>query len=373
MRPVYIAADNIISPLANTTLGNMERLKEGISGIKEHNRLHFSAQPFFASLFDDDVFKAETVYTKFEQLLIASVEDALGHCDIDPADGRTLLIVSTTKGNISLLEKAPDRPDLKTRIALHTSAQLVADHFGFANTPVIISNACISGIMGILTGLRMIQGNLYDNAVVVGADVISKFVLSGFQSFQAVSSEPCKPFDAGRTGITLGEGAATMILTANERYNGQPRVLAGAVSNDANHISAPSRTGEELRQAIDRSLKEAGMSAGDIDFISAHGTATLYNDEMEAKAIALADLSNAPTNSLKGFYGHTLGAAGLIESLISLQSIKEGLILPTPGFESLGVSSAINVTKNLIEKPVNAFLKTASGFGGCNAALIIAK
>ena len=373
MRPVYVAADNILSPIANNTLGNFERLKEGISGIKEHYRPDFSAKPFFASLFDEGTFNDEAVYTKFEQLLIASVKDALSRCDINAADERTLLIVSTTKGNISLLETQPDRHDLKPRIALHTSAKLVADHFGFVHTPVVISNACISGIMGILTGQRLIRSGQYDNVVVTGADVITKFVLSGFQSFQAVSVEPCRPFDEGRTGITLGEGAATMILTASELYNSRAKVLSGAVTNDANHISAPSRTGEELCQAINSSLSDAGINGSDIDFISAHGTATLYNDEMEAKAIALAGLSDVPINSLKGFYGHTLGAAGLIESVISLQSLKEGLILPTPGFKSTGISSAINVTTNVIKRPLTTFLKTASGFGGCNAALIITK
>jgi len=373
MRPVYVAADNIISPIGNTTARNMEQLKNGVSGIAEHNNADISSTSFYASLFNEDDFKNDANYTKFEKLLIASVEQALSGCDINPKDERTILIVSSTKGNISLLETEPDRPDLKTRIALHTSAKLIAEYFGFKHTPLVVSNACISGIMAILTGLRLIQTGQYDNAVLVGADVITKFVLSGFQSFQAVSNEPCKPFDANRTGITLGEGAATLILTAHEKYSNGIKVLSGAVSNDANHISAPSRTGEELCQAIEQSLDDAGLTALDIDLASAHGTATMYNDEMEAKALALAGLSNVPTNSLKGYYGHTLGAAGLIESVISLQSLKEGIVLPTLGFESLGVSNDINVTTHLTSSPIKTFIKTASGFGGCNGAVIFRK
>jgi 3-oxoacyl-[acyl-carrier-protein] synthase-1 len=373
MRPVYVAADNIISPIGNTTAYNMERLKNGVSGIVEHNSVDISPSPFYASLLSEDDFKDDATYTKFEKLLIASVEQALSGCDINPKDERTILIVSSTKGNISLLETGPDRSDLKTRIALHTSAKLVAEYFGLKHKPVIVSNACISGIMVILTGLRLIQSGQYDNAVVVGADVITKFVLSGFQSFQAVSSEPCKPFDANRTGITLGEGAATMILTSDQKYSKEVKVLAGAISNDANHISAPSRTGEELCQAIEQSLDDAGLTATDIDLVSAHGTATMYNDEMEAKALALAGLAGVPTNSLKGFYGHTLGAAGIVESVISVQSLKEGVILPTPGFEVLGVSNPINVTTRLTSAPIKTFLKTASGFGGCNGAVIFGK
>lgn len=373
MRPVYIAADNIVSPLGNTTLSNMEQLENGASGIAQHHNTNISSTPFFASLFNEDEYKADQTHTKFENLLIASVQQALINCPINLQDENTILIISSTKGNISLLETEPERWDLKERIAMHTSAKLVAKYFGFKSTPIVISNACISGIMAILTGLRMIQDGHKENAVIVGADVITKFVLSGFQSFQAVSAEPCKPFDADRTGITLGEGAATIILTANAKYSTGVKVLAGAVSNDANHISAPSRTGEELCQSINSSLIDAGLTATDIDFISAHGTATLYNDEMEAKALALADLSNVPTNSLKGHYGHTLGAAGLIESVISIQSLKKNIILPTPGYEKLGVSSAINVTRQSISSPLTNVLKTASGFGGCNGAVIFGK
>jgi 3-oxoacyl-[acyl-carrier-protein] synthase I len=373
MRTVYVAADNIISPMGNTTTRNMEQLKNGVSGLAEYNNPDFSPSPFYTSLFDKNDFKDDAIYTKFEKLLVASVEQALSGCDINTKDERTILIVSSTKGNIGLLETEPDCPDLTTRIALHTSAKLVAEYFGFKHTPLVVSNACISGVMAILTGLRLIQTGQYDNAVVVGADVITKFVLSGFQSFQAVSSEPCKPFDANRTGITLGEGAATMILTSDHKYNNEVKVLAGAISNDANHISAPSRTGEELCQAIEQSLDDAGLTAADIDLVSAHGTATMYNDEMEAKALALAGLANVPTNSLKGFYGHTLGAAGLIESVISVQSLKEGIILPTPGFEVLGVSDVINVTTQLTSSPIKTFLKTASGFGGCNGAVLFRK
>ncbi|MFD0749091.1 beta-ketoacyl synthase N-terminal-like domain-containing protein [Mucilaginibacter calamicampi] len=373
MRSVYIAADNIVSPIGDTTKRNMEQLKAGVSAIGLHNNIDICPTPFYASLFSGDNFKSDNAYTKFEKLLIASVKDAIDTCDVDLTDERTILILSSTKGNISLLETEPNRPDLKSRIALYTSAKLVANHFGFKTQPLVVSNACISGIMAILTGLRLIQNGSYDNAVVVGADVITKFVLSGFQSFQAVSNEPCKPFDANRTGITLGEGAATLILTANPQFSKEIKVLSGAVSNDANHISAPSRTGEELCQAIEKSMDDAGLSVQNIELVSAHGTATMYNDEMEAKALALAGLSNIPTNSLKGFYGHTLGAAGLIESVISLQSLKENVILPTPGFETLGVSSSINITTQLSSSPLKTFLKTASGFGGCNGALLFSK
>lgn len=378
MTEVFIVSDNILSPLGSTSDENFARLKKSISGIKKNYDLSISPQPFYGSLFEPDaVFLTETdknVYTKFEQMLIASITDALKNSGIEPGDERTILILSTTKGNISLLETCGNSRQLKERVVLPHSAKLVARYFNFVNQPIVVSNACISGSLALLTGQRLIQSGKYDHAVVAGADVISAFVVSGFESFQAVSQRPCKPFDAERNGLNLGEGAATIVLSANKR-NGAPylRLAGGSVSNDANHISGPSRSGEELYQAIRIALQCAQLSQNDIHFISAHGTATMYNDEMEAKAITLAGLQSVPVNSLKGYYGHTLGAAGLIECVISCYSLRENLVLPTMGFEKQGVSKPLNICDTLQSGTYTNCLKTASGFGGCNAAVVFSK
>lgn len=373
MTNVYIIADNIYSPLGNTAAENFSGLTQQNTGIKKQADFFMSDQPFYASLFNKELFLIESAYTKFEQLLIASIDDVLHKSDIDPFCKKTLLIISSTKGNISLLETAANSPTLISRIALHSSAKLVATHFNFVNTPLVVSNACISGLLGMITGMRMIQSGQYENVVVAGADLISKFVLSGFQSFQAISPGPCKPFDADRDGINLGEGAAAVVLSATKKNNDDIKISGGAVTNDANHISGPSRTGEELYQAIGKAMQDAGLGAAEIDFISAHGTATLYNDEMEAKAFTLANLQHVPINSLKGYYGHTLGAAGLIESVATIHSMKEELIIPTLGFRQLGVSQEVNICQQLTKKNLRNSLKTASGFGGCNAAIILSK
>ncbi|MDP9077436.1 MAG: beta-ketoacyl synthase [Bacteroidota bacterium] len=372
---VFVVADNIFSPLGKTTVENFTQLKNNISGVKQYNDESLSPTSFYASLFDkDEILIAEgTEYTKFEQLLIASITDALQNTGIDPKDKKTVLIISSTKGNISLLETEANSPALQNRIAMSTSAKLIADYFEFQNQPVIISNACISGVMALLTGMRLLRTGEYENAVICGADVISKFIVSGFQSFQALSNDICKPFDKARTGLNLGEGAATVVLSINKQFEGNIKIKGGAVSNDANHISGPSRTGEELAYAIKYAMKDADLTSDDIDFISAHGTATAYNDEMEANAIGIAGLQAVPLNSLKGYYGHTLGAAGLIESVISIRSLKESLLIATPGFEDLGVTSPVNVCASPTQINGGNFLKTASGFGGCNAAVVIGK
>lgn len=377
MKDIYICSDNILSPIGATAEENFRQLKKMVSGIKKHENAAMSDIPFYASLFTgaENIFE-ETggrSFTKFEKLLITSIKDSLKNTQILPGDKRTILIISTTKGNVSLQETEMVDASLKNKMTLHASAKLVAGYFQFANEPVVISNACISGLLAMITGMRMIRSGQYDHAVIAGADVISKFVLSGFQAFQAVSAEPCKPFDEARNGINLGEGAASMILSSNKNYSSGIKLLSGSVSNDANHISGPSRSGEELYQAIHKSIEDAELSSKDIDMISAHGTATLYNDEMEAKAFTLAKLQTVPVNSLKGYYGHTLGAAGLIESIISIHSLKENLVIPTLGFKKIGVTTPVNVCNAIKEIPLKYCLKTASGFGGCNAALVICK
>ena len=375
MTDVFVVEDNIVSPLGFTTACNYGQLTSSMSGIKLHTNKQMSAEPFNASLFDDEfsLTQANNTYTKFEKLLIASIQNALAETDIDIKGRKTVLIISSTKGNISLLETGQSHSQLKKRISLYASARLVAEHFNFLNQPIVVSNACISGLLAVITGMRLLKSGLYENAVIAGADVISKFVLSGFQAFQAVSAEPCKPFDKNRTGISLGEGAATVILSTNKKYNNGLKVISGATGNDANHISGPSRTGEELCYIIKKVIKDAGLKANDINFISAHGTATIYNDEMEAKAIGLAELAHVPVNSLKGYYGHTLGAAGLIESVITIKSMKESTVLATKGFEQSGVSVPLNLSNVSSHTSLQNCLKIASGFGGCNAAVIFSK
>jgi 3-oxoacyl-[acyl-carrier-protein] synthase I len=377
MNSIFVVSDNILSPLGSTTAENIAQIRENHSGIKKHFDLSISPEAFYAALLESKMVADKdyqtNLYTRFEKILIASIQDALQKNSVSLADKKTILLISSTKGNIGLLETEELSGSLENRIALHHSAKLVADHFQAANDPIIISQACISGLLGIITATRLLQSGLYENAVIAGADLISRFVLSGFQSFQAISSTPCRPFDADRNGITLGEAAGTVVISTDRKKSVGIQVLGGAVSNDANHISGPSRTGEELYQAIRIALKTSGIEPEDVDFISAHGTATIYNDEMESKAINLAGLQQKPLNSLKGHYGHTLGAAGLIESIISMQSLRENCLFPTLGFVNPGTSKPLQVSSQSQQGSFSHCLKTASGFGGCNAAVIYSK
>lgn len=377
MQPVYITGKNIITPIAATAAANFSLLAQNVSGVQQHHNEALLPVPFYASLFNTlHTGAADTGKpTRFEQLLIGSITNAVEQAGIDTTAADTALIISTTKGNISLIEdvQIPD-PALQQRVALHSSAKIIQQHFGFKQTPVVVSHACISGLVALITGMRLIQAGRYRQVVVSGADIITRFVLSGFHSFMAISDQPCQPFDANRKGINLGEGAATIILSAEPKAGETAiQLVGGAVSNDANHISGPSRTGAELYQAITEAMQQAGVNSGDIDFISAHGTATRYNDDMESKAITLANLQQKPVNSLKGYYGHTLGAAGLIETVVTVDSLLQNKIIGTRGFEQPGTAENINVCSTLQPGLYKTALKTASGFGGCNAAIVIQK
>lgn len=253
-------------------------------------------------------------FSPFEQLLIASIREATAQALTSP---RTVFVFATTEGNIGLLNEAAEvNPALVGRLSLAASARAVAGYFGSPVAPVVVSNACISGVAALLLAQRLLVSGQYDTAVVAGADTVSRFVLAGFQAFQALSARPCKPFSEDCSGTNLGEAAATIVLTTRPPAGAGPAVRRadGAISNDANHISGPSRTGAELAQAIGQALAAAGRAAGEVDFVSAHGTATPHNDAMEAQAFTRSGVLAKPVFSVKGALGHTLGAAGLVES-----------------------------------------------------------
>lgn len=373
---VYIESGNIISPLGFSTEENYANILSGRSGLRLHTDSRLSDVPLQLALIDDALLESTFAavvgdgsgFTRFEKFCLLTVTCLLKNSSIDISSPDTVIILSTTKGNIELLESRESYDS--RRLHLWHSAALIAKHFSAYNKPLIISNACVSGVAALVVARRLIESGKYNNAVVVGADKISRFIVSGFQSFMSLSPEPCKPFDAKRVGLNLGEAAVSAVLTRTKLGGAEQQieVVRGAMHNDANHISGPSRTGEGLFHAIKDAL------AGDkVDFISAHGTATAYNDNMEAVAISRAGLNKVPVNSVKGFFGHTLGAAGLLEAIIALEAMKDNRLIGTRGYSEHGVSEAINVIKDTGRHEVNSLLKLASGFGGSNAAVLLRK
>jgi 3-oxoacyl-[acyl-carrier-protein] synthase I len=379
MKNTYVIATNVVSPIGFNTEDNFEQIQSQQSGLKFH-AFDFSTETFCVSQINESVvnhhFKAlagiEDGYRKLDKMCILSVVDALKQSPHNCLGKDSILIFCSTKGNIDLLENIVKNQAFDTGLLLSETANRIAEFLGFENKPIVVSNACVSGTQGILIGKRFIDAGMYKNVVVLGADLVSKFTVSGFRAFNALSNEPCKPFDENRKGVNLGEGAATVILSSqsNEKQE-QIIVKGGYSSNDATHISAPSRTGEGLLKAIQKISKVSNLE--DVDFISAHGTATRYNDDMESQALARADLNYVPIHSLKGYFGHTLGAAGVLESVMGIASLRHNQTIISKGFEASGTVQTLNPIQVIENKTLRSFLKTSSGFGGCNAAVLFSK
>ncbi len=379
-KEVYITDYNCVTPLGFDVSSNWNALLEGKTGVALHKIIE-NQEPFYASMIDSKKLNEEfkrffdgaqndtSDFTRLEKMFLLSLKPLVEKNQISD---ETAFIISTTKGNIGLLKNQKILPE---GVFLFNLAQKIAHFFGFKTKPIVVSNACVSGVMAIAVAKNMIQTGKYKDAFVVAGDEISEFVISGFNSFQAIGTEICKPYDKNRDGINIGEATAAVYITSepnqNEKFSF--KVLGDSVINDANHISGPSRTGDGLFASIKNAMTEAQIPAEKIDFISAHGTATIYNDEMEAIAFNRMELQNVPLNSLKAYYGHCLGASGLLESIISMESALKNTLIPSKNFEETGTSQPLNIIKENQPAEIKYILKTASGFGGCNAAIVLEK
>lgn len=364
-KAVYINAYDIISPLGNGIAENWSNLLANKSGI---NITNYNQVALPLGKIKNYSIKNPD-YTFLENLIIDSINNTLSQTDIQITDPTFLLIISSTKGNIDLLNESLSQ---KTEnIRLSSLATTIQQHFNLANTPLIISNACVSGVMATSIAKSYLHNNLYSNIMVCGADILSNFVIEGFLSFKAISNELCKPFDEDRNGINLGETVASILLSTNKLNDSDIAIVGAGSSNDANHISGPSRTGDGLALAIKSAISEADIDTHQIGFISAHGTATLFNDEMESKALELVKLNHIPINSFKSYIGHTLGAAGIVEIIYTILSMNNNVLIKSLGCQN--TTYPINVIKQNMNTEVTHSLKLSSGFGGCNSVLILAK
>lgn len=377
MKDIFLIDDAIISPLGFTTSENLKSLREEQSGLHFQASSRFTSGGFYAGVIDDQNLReafskiGEPVsYTKLEQMMILSIHQVLqNNEDLDIST--TGLIISTTKGNIDILQGNTEFP--KDRIYLSKLAEVIAGFFGFQK-PVVVSNACISGGLALVVAKRLINSGRFTHAIVVGGDRVSEFVLSGFQSFMALSVKTCRPFSGNRNGINLGEAAAAVLVSdAPGNPSDQISLIGEGSANDANHISGPSRTGEGLLRSIELALRTAGIAAQEIGYISAHGTGTVYNDEMETAAFHRAGLDQVPLNSLKAYYGHTLGASALLESIITSHSLLNSELFKSLNYEGPELSKHLNIIKEYGTNKMKYAMKTASGFGGCNIAMIFKK
>jgi len=349
----------IVSPLGDSEVDVFRKMSRGDSGVSIVKNVGFKNEDLPLGRIND---LGEG--NRFQQLLKRTCSILSDRFPDVVRAKSTKIIISTTKADIEALPND----------TFESSRELIRRILETVNQPLIVSNACISGILAINTAADYIRSGKFDHVVVIGIDALSDFVTFGFQSLFAISTDRIKPFDKNRSGINIGEAAAAVVLSKEsipDRFN--VAYLGGSSSNDANHISGPSRTGEGLVRSVNKTLQRAGVETDSIDFISAHGTGTLYNDEMESIAFDRLGMNTIPLNSLKGYFGHTLGAAGVVEVIVSMKMMEHNLLLRSLGFSERGTSCDIAVLSENLETPVTTVLKTGSGFGGGNASLVMRK
>ncbi len=379
MSKVYLSYNNIVSSYGFDTASAIQNISNEVPGLQLIDDKNVLPNPFYSSRIPQDKLEGKyqelhpkEKHTRLEKMLLVSLAETIKQSGLK-INQRVGLIISTTKGNIDVLENGSDFPEERAYLA--SLGEKIKSFFGFQNDAIVLSNACVSGVLAVTVAKRFINQNTFDHVFVIGGDLVTEFILSGFNAFQALSNEPCRPYCKTRTGINIGEVAASVLVTrdSTKLVDESVVILGEASCNDANHISGPSRTGEGLHRSVESALKQAKVNPEDIDYISAHGTATNFNDEMEAIAFNRSGLQNTPLNSLKGYFGHTLGASGLLETIIGMHSLNQNTLFASLGFQELGVSAPLHIIETTTRKEISTFLKTASGFGGCNTAAIFQK
>ena len=287
-------------------------------------------------------------------------------------------VLSTTKANIEALDKLVRQQSVSAvaqrQIQPAFLAADLAEAFDCRGPVRCVSAACISGLSALQQGAALIRRGLADAVFVAGADLISQFVLSGFNSLKSFDPDGCRPFDKSRIGLSLGEGAAAIILVKRKLLSSPGILLAGfGTSNDANHLTGPSRDGSGLALAIRRALAKAQIAPEQIDYVHAHGTGTPYNDAMESLALRSVFGDRVPPfGSSKGIFGHTLGVAGVLETALCVAAMQNNLLPGTPRLRERDPAAPDSlITEPRAATKLNYILKINCGFGGTNAALVL--
>jgi 3-oxoacyl-[acyl-carrier-protein] synthase II len=291
---------------------------------------------------------------------------------------RRALVLSTTKADIEALERTFRREPCSPGAQRHIQPALLAADLVAAReirgVVQCVSAACISGLLAIQQGAVLLRRGQADLVFVVGVDLVSHFVLSGFTTLKSLDPEGCRPFDRARVGLSLGEGAGALVLVRCEGELPDSILVRGwGVSDDANHLTGPSRDGSGLATAISRALMKAGTSADQVDYVHTHGTGTVYNDAMEAQAFcAVFGERVPPFSSCKGMLGHTLGAAGILETILCQIAMRSKMLPGTPRLQEPDVG----IPDSLLANPqpatrLRSVLKVNCGFGGTNAAVVL--
>jgi len=295
---------------------------------------------------------------------------------------RVALILGTSTSSIGETERAYrelgvdgrfDPSQCVSRVhETHALGAFVQQALGLEGPCLTIATACSSSAKVFASAQRLIHAGLVDAAIVGGADTLCGSVLYGFNALELVSCEPCRPFDAARSGLSLGEAAGFALLENIQVDKSAPRLLGYGESADAHHMSAPHPQGLGAEQAMREALARAGIAAGEVDYINLHGTASRQNDEVEAMLVARLFPANTHASSTKGWTGHTLGAAGIVEAVVALLALERGFAPGTLNARNLDPACGPQIRIDNAQCAVRVALSNSFGFGGNNCCLAFA-
>ncbi|MCG7871812.1 MAG: beta-ketoacyl-[acyl-carrier-protein] synthase family protein [Candidatus Thiodiazotropha lotti] len=251
-----------------------------------------------------------------------------------------------------------------------SSSHFIRDYLGLNGAAITISTACSSSAKVFAAAYRYITAGVCDAAIVGGVDSLCLTTLYGFNALDLVSAEPCRPWDGQRNGINIGEGAGFALLEKPQDDDSCPSLIGYGESSDAHHMSTPHPQGAGARHAMQQALERAGLEIGDIDYINLHGTATRSNDASEDSAVCGLFGNQTPCSSTKGFTGHTLGAAGITESIFALLCLQDGLLPQSLQTRQQDETLGANILLNSEQRQLRHVLSNSFGFGGNNCSLI---
>jgi len=362
-REVYLQATSSCCSAGFSSNGIFDSILLGRSGVKKH-------KGFLSDGTDSAIGKIETM-DSFDTLMLDNVEEILNNSTLENFHN-TFLAVGTSVGGMAWAEHQfiKDSGSYKNieleKQSIYSIAHTLNKKFNFKDS-ITFSTACTSSSNAIVFAKELIEAGAYDNVLVVGADSISYTTVNGFNALGVLSSEVSTPFDKNRTGMNVAEGIGAILFGTKPS---KIKLVGVGCSSDAYNITNPHPDGDGAKMAMQNALDNANLEANSIDYINAHGTGTVANDTAEGKAIAELFKHNPPISSTKSITGHTLGACGTIELIISAMAIERNTVPHNSNLIDRELDS-LNLPKTPIKKEIKFALSNAFAFGGNNVSIIL--
>lgn len=391
---IAVTGIGAISAIGNSVAENFEALQKSTSGIGKLSYLESVHSDKFPSgeiklsnkfLAEKSAIRRDKLFTRAALLGVHAAKEALTQADINLPNANLAFINGTSVGGMDFTEQHfQDFQEKATSVkfieAQHPgfTTNTIADFLQINDLVSTVSTACSSGANAILSGAKLIQANKAKYALVGGTDCLSKFTLNGFNSLKILSEKKCQAFDENRSGLNLGEAAAYLVLESETQAKKSGKKILAYLSgfgnaNDAHHQTASSETGEGSFLAMKKAIQSAELSPENIDYINAHGTATLNNDLSEGIAIERVFNEIPPVSSTKGFTGHTLAAAGALEAIFSILSLQHQVVFPNLNFQHKMRELQFLPEQKFKERKIDHVLSNSFGFGGNCSSLVFSK